>query len=96
MLTVHGYFPSSEHLKNVIRQEGGVQSMVGIIERFISNEKLLAIVTDCLRMLSMKSPQTKETILHCNGPQLVVGIMQAHRYSVLIRNTSRLLKVTIS
>ena len=63
------------------------------LQNFKGNPKLLAIVADCLRILSMQSPRTKQVFLECKGPQLLVEIMQTQDYKNLILMTSRLLKV---
>ena len=82
-----------ERGKDIIRQQGGVQNMVWVLQNFKTNHKLLAIVTDCLRILSMQSPVTKQVFLEFKGPQLLVEIMQKEDYKNLILMTSRLLKV---
>ena len=82
-----------EEGKEIIRQQGGVQNMVWVLQNFKTNHKLLAIVADCLRILSMQSPLTKQIFLECKGPQLLVEIMQTQDYKNLILMTSRLLKV---
>ena len=82
-----------ENGKEIIRQQSGVQKMVWVLQNFKTNHKLLAIVTDCLRFLSMQSQPTKRTFLDCKGPQLLVEIMQTQDYKNLILMTSRLLKV---
>ena len=85
-----------ERGKEIIRQQEGIQKMVWVLQNFKTNHKLLAIVTDCLRILSMQSPVTKQIFLECKGPQLLVEIMQTQDYKNLILMTSRLLKVRSS
>eukprot|EP00095_Tigriopus_kingsejongensis_P001753 maker-scaffold183_size276960-snap-gene-0.18 protein:Tk01753 transcript:maker-scaffold183_size276960-snap-gene-0.18-mRNA-1 annotation:"GE16998" len=81
-----------ESAKNGIRQCNGVQILTKLLNRQ-GQEKLLAIVTDCLRLLSVQNSQTKKTILECGGPQLLVQIMKNETYKSLLTMTSRLLKV---
>ena len=35
-----------------------------------NERKLMAIVTDCLRILAVQHSATKKAILECNGPQV--------------------------
>ncbi|XP_059088483.1 junction plakoglobin-like isoform X2 [Tigriopus californicus] len=81
-----------ESAKNGIRQCQGVQTLTKLLNRQ-GQEKLLAIVTDCLRLLAVQNSQTKKIILDCGGPQLLVQIMKNETYKSLLTMTSRLLKV---
>jgi hypothetical protein len=64
--------------------------MVKLLNR--DNVKLLTILTDCLRILSVKNQPTKVIILQGNGPALLVNIMKHKDYKNLIVMTARLLK----
>ena len=82
---------SREAAKMAVREANGVQLMVGLLKR--DNNKLLTILTDCLRILAMRNQETKMMILQGNGPQHLVAIMKKQTYKNLILMTARLLKV---
>jgi hypothetical protein len=66
--------------------------MVNLLQREQKNEKLFAIIVDCLRILAFQNPKTKEFILECKGPHLFVAILKTTEYKTLITMTSKLLK----
>ena len=58
--------------------------------------KLLAIAVDCLRILSIKHQASKDVILECEGPNILVTILREQNYKNLLVMTARLLKGTKS
>ena len=82
---------SREAAKNAVREANGVAMMVALLKR--DNNKLLTILTDCLRILAMKHQPTKMVILQGSGPSNLVEIMKKQSYKNLILMTARLLKV---
>ena len=77
--------------KQAIRSKHGGTALVRILHTS-NEEKLLTIVTDCLRILAVTHEGTKQEILENNGPQILVNIMKHHSYENLLMTTSRLLK----
>jgi catenin beta 1 len=71
--------------------EGGIEKMVVLLDR--PQEKFLAILTDCLKILSFEHKESKLRILHCGGPAKLVNVMKRFNYEKLLWTTSRVLKV---
>jgi len=82
---------SREAAKAAVRDANGVQMMVALLKR--DNNKLLTILTDCLRILAMRHQITKTIILQGGGPHHLVEILKKQSYKNLILMTARLLKV---
>lgn len=47
---------------------------------------------DCLRILSIKHQASKDVILECEGPNILVTILREQNYKNLLVMTARLLK----
>ena len=82
---------SREAAKSAVREANGVQMMVALLKR--DNNKLLTILTDCLRILAMRHQPTKMLILQGGGPTQLVEILKKQTYKNLILMTARLLQV---
>ena len=75
----------------IVFAANGVQMMVALLKR--DNNKLLTILTDCLRILAMRHQPTKMIILQGGGPHQLVEVLKKQTYKNLILMTARLLKV---
>merc|ERR1719188_2605915 len=89
--TLHNLLLHQEGVKNQVRLAGGLQKMVALLQR--NNVKFLAIVTDCLQILSYGNQESKLIILASQGPLELVRIMRSYDYEKLLWTTSRVLKV---
>lgn len=89
--TLHNLLLHQEGSKGSVRQAGGLQKMVHLLER--DNFKFLAIVTDCLQILAYGNQEAKLIILASGGPAQLVRIMHQYNYEKLLWTTSRVLKV---
>merc|ERR1740123_981355 len=89
--TLHNLLLHQEGSKMAVRLAGGLQKMVALLQR--NNVKFLAIVTDCLQILSYGNQESKLIILASQGPMELVRIMRSYDYEKLLWTTSRVLKV---
>ena len=89
--TLHNLLLHQEGSKMAVRLAGGLQKMVALLQR--NNVKFLAIVTDCLQILSYGNQESKLIILASQGPLELVRIMRSYDYEKLLWTTSRVLKV---
>lgn len=89
--TLHNLLLHQEGSKGSVRQAGGLQKMVALLQR--DNFKFLAIVTDCLQILAYGNQEAKLIILASGGPAELVRIMRTYDYEKLLWTTSRVLKV---
>jgi hypothetical protein len=90
--TLHNVLLACIEIKVQIRKLGGIHKMVPLLRKH-SNAKFLAIVVDCLQLISYGHQESKLMILECNGPELLVEILRTNTYPKLIMMTIRLLKV---
>jgi len=88
--TLHNLLLHQEGSKMAVRLAGGLQKMVALLQR--NNVKFLAIVTDCLQILSYGNQESKLIVLASKGPLELVRIMRSYDYEKLLWTTSRVLK----
>lgn len=79
--------------KNQVRQAKGINLMTALLER--KNPKLLAVVCDCLYILSSGDRATKQLILKVNGTARVLNILKTESYKSLIEKAVHLLQGTL-
>ncbi|KAK7119624.1 hypothetical protein R3I94_021447 [Phoxinus phoxinus] len=89
--TLHNLLLNQEGAKMAVRLADGLQRMVPLLKK--SNEKFLAITTDCLQLLAYGNQESKLIILANGGPEGLVSIMRTYSYEKLLWTTSRVLKV---
>lgn len=80
-------------IHTTVRQAGGLQKMVQLLNIQRNNVKFLTIVIDCLQILAYGNQESKSIILVSGGPTELVRIMCSHNYEKLLWTTSRVLKV---
>jgi catenin beta 1 len=90
--TLHNVLLACGDIKVQLRKLGGIQKMVPLLTRH-KNAKFLAIVVDCLQLLSHGHQESKVLLLEFGGPGLLIEILRSSNYPKLILMTMRLLKV---
>ena len=90
--TLHNVLLACGDIKVQLRKLGGIQKMVPLLTRH-KNAKFLAIVVDCLQLLSHGHQESKLLLLEFGAPALLVEILRSSNYPKLILMTMRLLKV---
>lgn len=90
--TLHNLLLHQEGSKNAVRNAGGLQKMVSLLQR--NNPKFLTIVTDCLQILTFANQSAKLTILASGGPSELLRILRNFEYEKLLWTTTRVLKVS--
>ncbi|KAG9510686.1 Armadillo segment polarity protein, partial [Fragariocoptes setiger] len=70
---------------------GGLHKMVSLLSK--NDEKFLAVLTDCIHMLTYANPESKLIILAGGGPAELVRIMYSFTYEKVLFTTARLIKV---
>ncbi|KAI0986709.1 hypothetical protein GJ496_010913 [Pomphorhynchus laevis] len=89
--TLHNIMQYRNQVKELVQAVGGVQQLTKLLNR--TNDKFLAVVSDCLHIIAFANPEAKLTILANDGPTELLRILQSTKYEKLLWTTTRLLKV---
>uniref|UniRef100_A0A9J2PYW8 Armadillo repeat-containing domain-containing protein n=1 Tax=Ascaris lumbricoides TaxID=6252 RepID=A0A9J2PYW8_ASCLU len=73
------------------RDAGALQAVAHFLDRE-TNEKLLSVLVECVRLLCDKSHSQKMLFLQLNGPSKLLHILRNLRYEGLLWRTTQLLK----
>ncbi|VDK83177.1 unnamed protein product [Litomosoides sigmodontis] len=76
----------------VARTSGALQALTQFLDRE-SNEKLLSVIVECVRLLCDKSQSQRALFLQLNGPSKLLHILRMLRYEGLLWRTTQLLKI---
>ncbi|VDM21336.1 unnamed protein product [Wuchereria bancrofti] len=80
------------HNIEVARANGALQALTQFLDRE-SNEKLLSVIVECVRLLCDKSQTQRALFLQLNGPSKLLHILRVLRYEGLLWRTTQLLKI---
>ncbi|KAM3727319.1 Beta-catenin/armadillo-related protein [Dirofilaria immitis] len=80
------------HNIEVARANGALQALTQFLDRE-SNEKLLSVIVECVRLLCDKSQSQRALFLQLNGPSKLLHILRMLRYEGLLWRTTQLLKI---
>ncbi|VDN05565.1 unnamed protein product [Thelazia callipaeda] len=80
------------HNIEVARANGALQALTQFLDRE-SNEKLLSVIVECVRLLCDKSQSQRALFLQLNGPSKLLHILRVLRYEGLLWRTTQLLKI---
>lgn len=89
--TLHNLLVHQEGAKITVRLNGGLQKMVSLLQR--DNYKFLALVADCLHILTFGNQEGKLIVLASGAPAELVRILYSYNYEKLLFTTARVLKV---
>ncbi|CAG5104937.1 Oidioi.mRNA.OKI2018_I69.chr1.g1687.t2.cds [Oikopleura dioica] len=95
LTTLHNILQhQGDDAKRAVRLAGGVQKMVDLLSKDNAPLRMLALLTDCLEMLSFQHQESKLIIVSKHGTQQLIRILQHNAdYEKLLFTTCRLLKV---
>eukprot|EP00095_Tigriopus_kingsejongensis_P003843 maker-scaffold20_size707684-snap-gene-3.14 protein:Tk03843 transcript:maker-scaffold20_size707684-snap-gene-3.14-mRNA-1 annotation:"hypothetical protein CAPTEDRAFT_157160" len=89
---LHNLLAFQPGTKMAIITEGGIQKMVPLLQ--LRDPKFLAVLMDCLQMISFQDSESKLAVNNCDGPTLLLGIIKKGYFNdKVMLATSRLLKV---
>lgn len=91
--TLHNLVIGLEVAKNDVRQNG-IHLLMDLLSS--NNTRFLAVVINCLRLVSIYNQSAKDQILEYGGPAHLLRILQTYDYEKLLWSTIRLLKVLSS
>ncbi|KAK6114334.1 hypothetical protein QQG55_55580 [Brugia pahangi] len=80
------------HNIEVARTSGALQALTQFLDRE-SNEKLLSVIVECVRLLCDKSQTQRALFLQLNGPSKLLHILRVLCYEGLLWRTTQLLKI---
>lgn len=89
--TLHNLLVHQEGAKMTVRLNGGIQKMVSLLQH--DNPKFLALIADCLHILTFGNQEGKLIILASGGPAELVRVLHSYNYEKLLFTTARVLKV---
>lgn len=89
--TIHNLLVHQEGARMTVRLNGGLQKLVILLQR--DNHKFLALVTDCLHILTYGNQEGKLIILASGGPAELIRILHSYNYEKLLFTTTRVVKV---
>lgn len=89
--TLHKLLLHQEGAKMTTLLYGGLQKMVTLLQR--DNHKFLAIVCDCIHMITYGNQEAKLILLASGGPAELVRILYSYRYEKLLFTAARAIKV---
>ena len=98
LTTLHNILQhQGDDAKRAVRLAGGVQKMVDLLSKDNAPLRMLALLTDCLEMLSFQHQESKLIIVSKHGTQQLIRILQHNAdYEKLLFTTCRLLKVRVA
>ncbi|VIP00159.1 Armadillo/beta-catenin-like repeat family protein [Brugia malayi] len=90
--TIIAVKPADGHNIEVARTNGALQALTQFLDRE-SNEKLLSVIVECVRLLCDKSQTQRALFLQLNGPSKLLYILRVLCYEGLLWRTTQLLKI---